>query len=215
MRGLLVKDYLLLKNQKMYFLSLTIIFTLIAIFTHSPTLIITTLPLFISMFSVSTISYDEFDNGNPFLFTLPFTKKQYVLGKYIFGIGIGIIGVFVAAIILSIMSLFTTVDTGILIVALSSINLLIVFMAFLLPVQLKYGSEKGRLVNLVVIGVIWIVGVIILSISTMLKVDVKGILITIANLNPYVAMLVILIISLMIVYISYRVSIKLFSSKQF
>ena len=34
---------------------------------------------------MSSISYDEFDNGNAFLFSLPITRKDYVLEKYIFG----------------------------------------------------------------------------------------------------------------------------------
>ena len=38
-----------------------------------------------AMFAISTISYDEYDNGNAFLFTLPFSRKEYVLSKYVFG----------------------------------------------------------------------------------------------------------------------------------
>ena len=34
-----------------------------------------------ALFSLSSISYDEFDNGNAFLFSLPITRKDYVLDK--------------------------------------------------------------------------------------------------------------------------------------
>lgn len=39
-----------------------------------------------SIFSLTTISYDEFDNGMSFLFTLPVNRVKYVVEKYIFGI---------------------------------------------------------------------------------------------------------------------------------
>ena len=38
------------------------------------------------MFGLSTISYDAFDNGEAFLFTLPITKKLYVKEKYVFSL---------------------------------------------------------------------------------------------------------------------------------
>ena len=43
-----------------------------------------------SLFSVSSISYDEFDNGNAFLFSLPITRTTYVVEKYCFGLILGL-----------------------------------------------------------------------------------------------------------------------------
>lgn len=40
--------------------------------------------MFGMLFTVNTISYDEFDHGYLFLFTLPVTRKDYVLEKYVF-----------------------------------------------------------------------------------------------------------------------------------
>ena len=37
-----------------------------------------------AILSIGTISYDEFDNGYPFLLTLPVTRKSYVMAKYLF-----------------------------------------------------------------------------------------------------------------------------------
>ena len=37
-----------------------------------------------AILSIGTISYDEFDNGYPFLLTLPVTRKSYVTAKYLF-----------------------------------------------------------------------------------------------------------------------------------
>ncbi len=38
------------------------------------------------LFTLSTISYDEFDNGNAFLFSLPITRAGYVVEKYCFAL---------------------------------------------------------------------------------------------------------------------------------
>ena len=52
-----------------------------------------------SLFSLSSISYDEFDNGNAFLFSLPITRKDYVLEKYIFGLISGITSLLLGTVI--------------------------------------------------------------------------------------------------------------------
>ena len=41
-----------------------------------------------AIFAITTISYDEFDNGLAFLMTLPVTRKQYVAEKYLLGAGL-------------------------------------------------------------------------------------------------------------------------------
>ena len=41
--------------------------------------------LILSIFSITSITYDEYDNGMPFLFTLPITRREYVRVKYVFG----------------------------------------------------------------------------------------------------------------------------------
>ena len=47
------------------------------------------LSFIVSLFTVSTISYDDFDNGNAFLFTLPITRNHYVSEKYFLGLLLG------------------------------------------------------------------------------------------------------------------------------
>ena len=52
------------------------------------------------MFGLSTISYDAFDNGEAFLFTLPITKKLYVQEKYVFSLGALLSGFILSLILL-------------------------------------------------------------------------------------------------------------------
>ena len=85
MKGLIIKDFKLLMMQKSFFVTLTIVAIFFGITTDS-IFVIGFLTMICSMFALSTISYDEFDNGNAFLFSLPITRKGYVIEKYIFAI---------------------------------------------------------------------------------------------------------------------------------
>ena len=71
--------------QKNFFLSIIAIAVVLTVFVKNPSFIIGYLTFIGSVFTLSTISYDEFDNGNAFLFSLPITRKLYALEKYVFG----------------------------------------------------------------------------------------------------------------------------------
>lgn len=99
MKGLLIKDFKLMKGQKNFFLAIVSI--ALAMITLSPgtSFAIGFLGFVGSLFSLSSISYDEFDNGNAFLFSLPITRKEYVLEKYTFGVLCGIASLFLGTLI--------------------------------------------------------------------------------------------------------------------
>lgn len=78
MRGLLIKDLKLMRNQKM-FLVILILLGLVFLFTQDNSYTaIGYMTMMCAMFSVTTFTYDEIDNGNAYLFTLPFSRKDYV-----------------------------------------------------------------------------------------------------------------------------------------
>ena len=98
MKGLLIKDFKLLKNQKQFFLIIGLITFMFLVTNDSPYFTITYATMMFSMFTMSTISYDEYDNGAAYLFSLPISRKGYVAEKY-FGIA-DITGAYAAGIIL-------------------------------------------------------------------------------------------------------------------
>lgn len=79
-KGLFVKDFKLMKVQKNFFLVIVAVSVGMAAFYDDSTFMIGFLAL--SLFTLSTISYDEFDNGNAFLFTLPVSRTNYAVEKY-------------------------------------------------------------------------------------------------------------------------------------
>ena len=90
MKGLFVKDLKLMMLQKNFLLLILAIVIGMMIFTDDVIFPLGFLSFIVSLFTVSTISYDDFDNGNAFLFTLPITRNHYVSSWSIIGVyGLG------------------------------------------------------------------------------------------------------------------------------
>lgn len=216
MKGLLIKDYMLLKNQKSYFMTLFLTFTVISIVSKSFTMIITTVPIILSMFTLSTISYDEFDNGNDFLFTLPFSRNQYVISKYIFGMSVGSMTSMFATILVYFIELkMGLFDNGLFEVMMAALCMLNIFLAVMVPIQLKFGSERGRLVNFIALVIIGSFASLTMYILKLLSIDITQLLIMISLMSKYIVMSILLLISLSIIFISMLISFKIMHNKQF
>ena len=71
MKAMLIKDWKLMKGQKQFVFILCIFLAVFGATSNNLGFLISYMTLMATIFSISTISYDEFDNGNAFLFTLP------------------------------------------------------------------------------------------------------------------------------------------------
>lgn len=163
MKGLLIKDARLLLSRKRSFL---IVFGcgLLMSFSADPVFVTGWLVLIGSLFSLSTIAYDEHDNCFPFLMTLPPTRKCYAVEKYVFGLILDgtcwvaavALGLLVRAAAgafgLSAAGLFTGDGAGPLFVMLL---LPVLLLDVSIPLNLKFGSEKGRIYMFVLWGVLF------------------------------------------------------------
>ena len=126
-------------------------------YTQEGTFIVSYLPAVAIIMMIGTMSYDELDNGYQFLLTLPVNTKMYVIEKYIFCVA----GAFMSWILAVVLYFFVGVLHGNKINIVSDIPMLFQFfiaMAVLvfivLPMQIKFGVEKSRVVILIVCGAI-------------------------------------------------------------
>ena len=217
MAGLVEKDIrLLLKRKEIIIMFLAISFLLG--FTTDGNFVIAYLTILCAIFSASTISYDEFDNGYTFLMTLPIDCKTYVAEKYAFCIGGGFI-----AWILSVIFLFVTA-----VVKGDSINLpedmmmavvfipvYIIMLCIMIPIQLKYGGEKSRIVLLVLWGIIALIGFVGAKALAGLNISIDG-LVKILDQIPDIAFAVIgIAITVLIMVISIACSRKITEKKEY
>lgn len=113
-----------------------------------------------AILSIGTISYDEFDNGYPFLLTLPVTRKRYVTAKYLFCLASNLAGWAAASVIFAGCCLVKGEGFRMaqLTDALAFLPVAGLMTAVMLPLQLKYGAEKSRLALAVLAGVVVALG---------------------------------------------------------
>ena len=80
MAGLFEKDLRLLIRNKQFVIVIVFMAFMFS-FSGNLSMILPYMTVFGTIFSVSTISYDEADNGSMYLMTLPITYKDYVWEK--------------------------------------------------------------------------------------------------------------------------------------
>lgn len=155
MKGLLIKDFCLMKQRTRFFAVLLLVAVFLGITRYESPLVVGFLTLLIAMFSVSTVNYDEFDNCYCFLMTLPISRRLYVREKYVFSIALGVAAWTAGSLLHCLGGLLHGQQAaliGHLWEASVYMPLSFVLVSLILPFQLKYGAEQGRLVMLVVMG---------------------------------------------------------------
>ena len=154
MKGLLIKDFKLMKMQKRFFLLILLVGVVITFSSYDVAFTTGFMASVSSLFSISSISYDEFDNGNAFLFSLPISRRTYAVEKYIFGAILGCCAWVLAMIIAISVGFLKGIhpDTETWFSAFLILSMMFVILALMLPFQLKFGGERGRIVLLLVIG---------------------------------------------------------------
>ena len=172
MAGLFEKDIRLIMQRKNVLMILMLLSVFLA-YTQEGTFIVSYLPAVATIMIIGTMSYDELDNGYRFLLTLPVTTRIYVIEKYIFCVA----GIFMSWILAVVLYFFMGVLHGNKINIVSDIPMLVRFFIaiealvfIILPMQIKFGIEKSRVVIL-------ICGAIIAGIIGISKViDIAGII---------------------------------------
>lgn len=176
-------------------------------------------PFLFGLFTISTISYDEYQHGMTYLMTLPIKRKTYVTEKYLFAMalaGAGSLLIFILELLYSVImhrGMTEVVMWEILSSTCFMIPVVILFLALALPLNLKFGSEKGRslfsgmmlaIFFLGIVGAKKLKGSLLLEqIQTLLQ--AKGLLLVTAGILIYVSALV----------ISYRISVRIIEKREF
>ena len=217
MKGLLIKDFKLMLMQKNFFIIIIVVACLISISSQDPTFMIGFITLILSLFTVSTISYDEFDNGYPFLLTLPFSRKTYVLEKYVYGLILGTGAWIVSVIICSLMLIVQgkPVTSDMLIGAFVILPMFLVIESLMIPVHLRFGGEKGRYALIACVGVLVVIGFVVMKIVEIFHINVLPLILAIDALGPVMFMVILLMIGFLIMLVSLKVSLSIMNKKEF
>lgn len=169
------------------------------------------IPFMTVMISISTFSYDDFNNWHSYAITLPNGRKSVVKGKYIATILLTALATIMCVLLSIIMSNFKgalDIDETISSIV-GSLFSIIILISILFPIIFKYGAEKGRII--LFIGCFAIFGIFAIM-AEIIKIDIP--VSFISFLDSY-ALIIIPIISIVILFISYKISQRIYLKKEF
>lgn len=162
MKGMFVKDMEIMRGNMKAFIGVYIIAIFCFLSTSAgPSFLISYVSVLAAVMALNTIASDDMDNGMPYIFTFPISRKEYVKEKYLLGAGmVTVLWAVAVAIAIGVnASGYRMVSWEELIASAAAGLFLAVFAnAVVFPVQLKYGSSTGRLVLLVLVFGIMAVG---------------------------------------------------------
>lgn len=215
MKGLLIKDLKLMKNQRGFLILFLAVG--ITIFINNPDFALGYLTFIGAMFSMSSISYDEFENGNAFLFSLPITRKGYVKEKYVFTFLASIFSWLVAVSIAGIQMRCKNQTIG-QEWFLSAVLIFTIFMLFLLvmlPLHLKFGGEKVKIVIVMIAGIVVLTVVNGMKIVNKNGIDLLEVLNRVGQFKVGTVLLLALAVAGIAFIFSFQISVRIVERKEF
>ena len=218
-KGLLLKDLYVFRNFKgniifsafMFIFLITIGSLRSDIFTIGSILFL----IFFGMNSISSFSYDENADSDKYLLSLPITKKEIVLSKYLFVFLNSLISILVGILVSFIITILVRGKAGnigdslrICFIAFTSVSFL---MCANIPCIYKWGVEKGRMQSVIIpalfIFLLGIFGSILLLLFPQIYLNID--LLYVFKISPYIC----LILNILFYIISYLISYKIFLNK--
>lgn len=218
MKGFLVKDYRLLLTQR----NLLIVFPIgiLFMFTNDTPVMGISYSLYVLTFLCTTLlSYDTFDNGMAYLLTLPGGRKNYVTEKYVFIF----LNATIAAMLLSTIGSLLELSRGHGITAVQETYmgtlmlyaLALTFAFVILPLQLKFGPEKSRIVMLILFAIIFLGSSFIGFIADKLNFNPDALMETLSQIHFAAAAIAIFLLSILLALISWYISQNIMRKKEF
>ena len=216
MLGLIEKDLRLTLTRKQTLL-IFFVMALIMGWTMDGSFLIAYLTMLATIVAVGTISYDEFDNGFAFLMTLPFDRKTYVREKYLFCLILAAAAWCIGAVLYGIGSTVrhqAVILTDELPMLLALIPVLYLSAAIMIPLQLKYGSEKSRIVLFILFGII---AILIFGSKTLFDSSntLAGLAASLDGISPAVVLPVLTAVCALAAFASYLCSVRIMEKKEF
>lgn len=160
MKGLLIKDVLNLRPQFRIYIIILLIWFAIALFRADHTFFSGVMVMFVVMLPINTIAYDEKAGWDKFALTMPLSRDDIVLAKYLFMI----CTITAIAVITFIGNLIITRDVaesaGVMLYAMP---VGLILDAVIIPLLLKFGVEKGRVVFIAAMLIAFVIAMVVIT----------------------------------------------------
>lgn len=217
MKGLLVKDFhIIFQNQR--YLIIYILCCIGMSFVVDSEFIVGYIAMLMGIISISTISYDEYDNGFPFLMSLPVDSKTYVRAKFLFCLLMEAVGIVFGVTLVCVTSMLkgdSVVFSDILSYMTGVYAATALLICCLIPIQLKYGAEKGRLVMMLFYGIIVIAAILLGKIPTADGTLLATIARVLSSVSPALIGTLAAVIAIAFICNLYLISVSIMNKKEF
>ncbi|KGR91172.1 hypothetical protein CD30_06925 [Ureibacillus massiliensis 4400831 = CIP 108448 = CCUG 49529] len=206
MRALLIKDLLILSKQ-FKLMSLIFIFFIVVSFMTEMGMVMIVMALIYSALQVSTtFSFEEMSHWNKFVNTLPIERKTIVQSKFILGILLTIVTLIILSPIVYFSSelihllSFKDLFSGFILILSTSL----IYLSVTIPIYIKFGMQTGKFVIFAIVFIpVFSTGFVQYFIRE----------IGLNQLMQYLNLLP--IASLVVLVISYFVSVRWYEKKQY
>ncbi len=210
MIGFIKKDLAMIKSNFKLLGVLLVVYTIMGLMDKMDISFI--LPFMCVMIMISSFSYDNYNKWDAYSITLPNGRKNSVKSKYITTILMTLIISIITVILSFIISYVNTKTINyeqILVTMFGTIFGTLLVLTIMYPIIYKFGVEKAR------IGIFLLVfGIVIIGSLLATYVDLSNVFKSLAFLEDYL-IIILIIVAITMVYISYKVSEKIFSKKEF
>ena len=213
MKGLLIKDFLIMRNQISSILLIIGIGMMMSLYMESSA-VVAYLMMLGAMMALSTMAYDEHENGYRYMFTLPTTRKEYVMEKYLFcaiwiacAMVIGSIGSYLIMVFKKQIDMSEILAA--MIVMLGTISLLV---SVTIPARLKYGSEKSKIIIYIFFGIVAGIG---LFLAKFISKETAAMIENFVNSNSTIISVIMILATILMIIISYLISVRIMQKKEF
>ncbi len=217
MMGLILKDVINLKKNFKILGALTVFYILLSFSMNSASFFGTMFTFVFAMLTLSTYSFDEQAKWDGYALTLPITKEQIVRSKYLIMFLLTVCSmIFSFGVLLLLNKVMKTEELfeGILSSTLGA-AIVIIFYCITIPLITKLGVEKSRYILTAIYLIPFVAGSFIIKVLRERMGEVPQSFIQIGSFLLEYAYLLIPAVILLAVYLSYSVSIRIYSRKEF
>ena len=207
MKGLLLKDWYMMKKYCRAYLLIAVVFIAVSLFSNDNMFFVFYPCLLCGMIPVNLLGYDERSRWMQYSGTLPYTKTQIVSGKYLIGL-LSQITILVAtgvaqAAKMLIAHNFELGDFAVLMLLMLIVSTLT--SSICLPFVFKLGVEKGRTAYYVMIG--FVCGASVLASSIL-----RGQLVS--EIQPNLILALVAVVGICVYILSWYLSIVFFKKRE-
>lgn len=218
MRGLICKDLRLMMMQKNFLIMLAAVALVSLAAMDDPMFVIMYMTLIFTSFILSTMSYDEFDNGFPFLFMLPITRKLYVREKYVLALLSGA----AAWVLTTLLSAGSCIFSDGALPQFSwfaapfmVLPMLAVLIALMIPFKLKFGSENSRMALVIAVAAVFALIGAVSGAMQAAGVSLDVLAATLPPMSMALCAALLIAFSAFILLLSYTISVRIMERREF